>query len=71
MVVGEKSHHKLSDRKIRKVLDKNDPFDQLIIELAEKGVLDVCAVDIDSEQTKHPEHVYSRRPTPPKGKHTS
>jgi hypothetical protein len=36
-------------RKYQKVLNKNDPFDQLIMELAQKGVLDVCAVEIRQE----------------------
>jgi hypothetical protein len=71
MVVGEKNHQKLSDRKYRKVFNKDDPFDQLIMELGQKGVLDVCVVGIGGEETKHPEQGYSRKPTPPKGKHTS
>ena len=36
-------------RKYQKGLNKNDPFDQLIMELAEKGVLDVCAVELRQE----------------------
>lgn len=71
MVVGEKNHQKLSDRMYRKVFNKNDPFDQLIMELGQKGVLDVCVVGIGAEQTKHPEQDYSRRPAAPKDKHTS
>jgi len=71
MVVGETNHQKLSDRKYRKVFNKNDPFDRLIMELGRKGILDVCVVGIGNEQTKHPEHEYSRKPVPPKGKHTS
>jgi len=35
--------------KYKKVLNKNDPFDQLIIELAQKNVLDVCVVEIRQE----------------------
>lgn len=70
MVVGEKSHRKMSDRKYRKVLDKNDPFDQLIMELGQKGVLDICVVGIGHE-TEREQHQYSRKPVPPRGKHTS
>jgi hypothetical protein len=36
-------------RKYQKGLNKNDPFDQLILELAQKGILDVCAVEIRQE----------------------
>ena len=36
-------------KKYQKGLNKNDPFDQLIMELAEKGVLDVCAVELRQE----------------------
>ncbi len=46
MVVGEKSHQKLSNRMYRKVFNKNDPFDRLIMELGEKGDLNVCVVGI-------------------------
>jgi hypothetical protein len=36
-------------KKYQKGLNKNDPFDQLIMELAQKGVLDVCAVEIKQD----------------------
>jgi hypothetical protein len=71
MVVGEKSHHKASDVKYKKVLNKNDPFDQLIMELGQKGVLDVCVVGVGKEPSVPPEQEYSRKPVPPKGKHSS
>lgn len=32
--------------KYKKFLNKNDPFDQLILELVQKGVLDVSVVEI-------------------------
>jgi hypothetical protein len=71
MVMGEKHRQKMSDRKYQKVLDKNDPFDQLILELGQKGVLDVCVVGIGKEQPAPQENEYSRKPVPPRGKHTS
>jgi len=71
MVVGEKNHQKVLDRMYRKVFNKNDPFDRLIMELGQKGVLDVCVVGIGGAQTKHPEHGYSRESISLKGKHTS
>ena len=70
MVMGDKNHRKMADRKMRKVLDKNDPFDQLIMELSQKGVLDVCVVGIGPESVGTPAHEYSRKPVP-RGKHTS
>jgi hypothetical protein len=71
MVMGGKNHQKMSGRKYKKVLDKNDPFDQLIMELGQKGVLDVCVVGIGQEPSVLPENEYSRKPVPPRGKHTS
>jgi len=71
MVVGEKNHQKFSDRFYQKVFNKDDPFDRLIMELGENGVLDIGVVGIGDEHTKHPKQRYSRRPTPPKGTHTS
>ncbi len=71
MVMGGKGDQKMTDRKFKKVLDKNDPFDQLIMELGQKGVLDVCVVGIGQEPAALPEQEYSRKPVPPRGKHTS
>jgi hypothetical protein len=71
MVVGEKSNQKFSGRIYQKVFNMNDPFDRLIMELGQKGVLDVCVVGIGGKQTKHQEPGYSRKLTPPKSKHTS
>ena len=52
MVVGEKSHQKLSERMYRKVFNKNDPFDRLIMELGQNGILNVCVVGIGNEPGK-------------------
>ena len=69
MAVGEKKYKKLSERMYRKVFNKDDPFDQLIILLAKKGVLNICAIDIGREPGKHPR--YFRKPNPLKEKHSS
>jgi hypothetical protein len=53
------------------MFNKNGSFDRLIMELCEKGVLNVCVVGIGAEQTKRSEQGYSRRLSPPKSKHTS
>jgi hypothetical protein len=71
MVVGEKNHQKLLDRMYRKVFNKDDPFDRLIMELGQKGILDVCVVGIGGDQMKHPEPGYSPTSISLKGKHTS
>ena len=44
---GERDHQRMEN-----ILNKNDPFDRLIIELGCKGVLDVYVVGLGSE-TKH------------------
>ena len=71
MVMGEKNHQKASDMKYKKVLNKKDPFDQLIMGLGRKGVLDVCVVGIEQELSVSPEPEYSRESVPLRGKHSS
>jgi hypothetical protein len=71
MMIGEKNHQKRSNDKYKKVLNKNDPFDQLILELAQKGVLGVGVVGIGQESLIPETHEYSRKPVPHLGKHTS
>jgi hypothetical protein len=66
-----KHHHKMSDDKYKKVLDKDDPFDQLIMELASKGILDVSAVEIQQESLAPDSQEYSKKLLPHKGKHAS
>jgi hypothetical protein len=46
MVAREKRYQKLTERMYRKVFNLNDPFDRLILELGEKGYLNVCVVGI-------------------------
>jgi hypothetical protein len=71
MVMNEKNHQKKSNERYKKVLNKNDPFDQLIMELAQKGILDVCAVEIGQESSIPETHKYSRKLVPYRGKYTS
>jgi hypothetical protein len=70
-VVGENKHLHAKKVKYERVLNKNDPFDQLILELGQKGVLDVSVVGIGIEQSVVNTDEYSRKPVPPRGKHTS
>jgi hypothetical protein len=62
MVVGKKNHHKVSDLKYETVLNKMNPFDQLILELVQKGVLDVNIVGIGEEPSIPREQRHSRKP---------
>jgi len=57
--MGEKNHQKRSNHKLKKVLNKNDPFDQLIIELVQKGELNVGVVGIGQESSIPKTHEYS------------
>ena len=71
MEMAERNHQKISIDKYKKALNKNDPFDQLIMELAQKGILDVCAVEIGQESLVPETHEYSRKVVLHRGKHTS
>ncbi len=53
MVVGEKNHQKILNQMYRKVFNKHDPFDRLIMELSQSGVLNIGMVGIGGEQKKH------------------
>ena len=70
MVMGEKSQKSFSERMYRKEFNKNDPFDQLIMEMGQNGILDICVVGIGTGPKKQATHEYSRRPHPSKGKHS-
>lgn len=52
-------------------LDQNDPFDQLIMELAQKNILDVSAVEIHQESLPDETEEYSKKVLSRRGKHTS
>jgi len=71
MIMIGKDHHKRSHRKLQKVLNKTDPFDQLIMELAQKGSLDVCVVEIGQASPIPDSPGYSRKPVPYQHKYTS
>ena len=71
IVMAEKNHQEMSNNKYKKVLNKNDPFDQLIMELTQKGILDVCAVELGQESSVPETHEYSRKLVPHRGKLTS
>jgi hypothetical protein len=47
--------------KYKKVLNKNDPFDQLILELAQKGALDVCTVELRQEPSVPQTYTYPQK----------
>jgi hypothetical protein len=71
MVVSKKNHQKASDGNYEKVLNKDDPFDQLIMELGQKGVLDVDVVGIGEDPSVPTERGQSRNPVHSRGKHRS
>jgi len=68
MVVKKKNHQRTSQMKdkYKKGLNKKDPFDQLIMELDQKGVLDVCVVGIGEKPSTPTERKVSRKPIPPR-----
>jgi len=55
MAVGEKKYKKLSERMYRKVFNKDDPFDRLIMEMGRTGVLTIGIVDMNGVQKKRDE----------------
>jgi hypothetical protein len=71
MMKTEKNRQKTSHNRYKKVLDKNDPFDQLILELAQKGTLDVGVVEIRQESSVPETHEYSRKLLLHRGKYIS
>ena len=54
----KKRNHKTSKRMLKKALDSKDPFDQLILDLAQKNVLDVNVVEFKNkpEVSETPQH---------------
>lgn len=71
MVKHEKKYHRKSHDRYQDMFDKNDPFDQLIMELGQKGVLDVCAVEIAPEPQHPDDSEYSRKPFLHRWRHSS
>ncbi len=71
MALREKKHHDFSEKHYKKVLKKNDPFDQLILHLAKTGMLDVTIVGFYDKRKHQPSHEYFKKFFPRYGKHTS
>jgi len=71
MVVDVKRNQKSHGAGFQKVLNKKDPFDQLILELGQSGVLDVSMVGLGDAHSSPQSEEYSRKPIPHKGRHTS
>ncbi len=71
MVVNARRHQKADNVRYRKMLNKKDPFDQLILELGKTGVLDVSMVGIGGTPSPPQPEDYTRKSLPQKGKHTS
>jgi hypothetical protein len=69
--MATKHHYKKSNDSYTQGLDKDDPFDQLIMELASKGILDVSAVEIHQAPPAPETEEYSKKLLPHKGKHAS
>ena len=55
----------------RKILNKRDPLDHLILEFGKTGVLDVGVIEVGKEKHGYSEKAYSRKSLPHRGKHTS
>ena len=70
-MMAEKNHQKISNNRYKKGLNKNDPFDQLIIDLAQSGKLDVSIVEIKPESTVPQTHEYSRKSLHHRGEYSS
>jgi len=65
MVVRQKHHERQVKVGFKKVLNKEDPFDRLILDLGKQGVLDVSVVGLDDYQGRP----YSQKPVVHRGKH--
>ena len=61
---------KLWESEYKKLLNKKDPLDQLILELVETDKLRVDFVKVEGTDTEHLKE-YSREKLPHKGKYTS
>ena len=66
-MVVSKIHQKALDLKDKNILNEKDPFDHLIMELDQKGVLDVCVVRIGEGPSIPVEQRLSRRLARSKG----
>ena len=71
MVMGPKTHKKKDEMDYRKVLDRTDPFDQLIMDLGRGGVLDIGVVAVGQDQQPEEATSYNKKVLPPKGRHSA
>jgi hypothetical protein len=71
MVMGSKNHRKRDEVDYRKVLDRTDPFDQLLLELGRGGTLDIGLVVVGQDQ--HPEEPseYNKKVLRQRGRHST
>ena len=63
-------NEKLWDLEYKKLLNKKDPLDQMILELMDTNQIRVDFVQVEGEDKEHLKK-YSRDNLPRKGKHTS
>jgi hypothetical protein len=71
MVMGAKPYKRKDSVDYRKLLDKTDPFDQLIMELGRDGGLDICVVPIGQEHHPDETSAYNKKMLPKRGKHSA
>lgn len=58
-------------KEYKKILNKKDPLDQLILEFGRSGTLDIGVVEVGAEPVGYSEKAYSKKSLSPKGKHSS
>jgi len=71
MMMGQKIHKKKDEMDYRKVLDRTDPFDQLIMELGRGGVLDISVVPVGQDQPPEQTSTYNKKMLSSRGKHSA
>jgi hypothetical protein len=71
MVMGAKPQKKKDEVDYRKVLDKTDPFDQLLMELGRGGVLDISVVPVGKDYQPEETSTYNKKVLHPRGKHSA
>jgi|GEM_PF-6726576 len=67
---GHKHRQKTTAERLRQVLNKDNPMDQLIFNLARTGKLDVGVVDFGLQTKNCSEQQYSRKSLRHSGKHS-
>ena len=71
MVMGEKNHTNMGYGTYKKLLNKRDPFDQVILELGQDAVLDIGIVRVGRKFRHRSLKQYSQKTLTPRGKHSS